>query len=79
MPVIGSGRHDPRLWVKAAYYLTDVMETWEPSRRQLPTRSSVAAKLDMHDGTVERAYRELVHMGIIYRVDGHGYFRNVSR
>jgi DNA-binding GntR family transcriptional regulator len=66
--------------VKAAYYLTDMMETWEPGpRRQLPTRSAVAAKLDIADRTVERAYRELVHMGIIYRVDGHGYFRNVSR
>jgi DNA-binding GntR family transcriptional regulator len=31
------------------------------------------------EATVTHAYRELVKMGIIYRVDGYGYFPNVSR
>ncbi|MGD0063497.1 MAG: winged helix-turn-helix domain-containing protein [Streptosporangiaceae bacterium] len=80
MVTIGIGRDDPRRWVKAAYLLIDMIESGETGPQdKLPTRSEVAAKLSISEGTVARAYRELIDMGIIYRVDGHGYFPNVNR
>ena len=80
MTTIGTGRDDPRRWVKAAYQLMDAMEFGETGPQgQLPTRSQVAAKLSVSERTVARAYRELTDMGIIYRVDGYGYFPNVGR
>jgi DNA-binding GntR family transcriptional regulator len=80
MVAIGIGRDDPRRWVKAAYHLIDAMERGETGpQHQLPTRSEVAAKLNISAETVARAYRELIDMGIIYRVDGYGYFPNISR
>jgi DNA-binding GntR family transcriptional regulator len=79
MATIGIGRDDPRRWVKAAYLLIDAMECGETGPQgQLPTRSEVAARLSIGEGTVARAYRELRDMGIIYRVDGYGYFPNVA-
>lgn len=75
MAAIGIGRDDPRRWVKAAYQLIDAMESGETGPQgQLPTRSQVAARLSISETTVTRAYRELTGMGIIYRVDGYGYF-----
>jgi DNA-binding GntR family transcriptional regulator len=75
MATIGTGRDDPRRWVKAAYHLTDAMERGETGPQgQLPTRSEVAARRGIGEGTVARAYRELIGMSIIYRVDGYGYF-----
>jgi DNA-binding GntR family transcriptional regulator len=80
MATIGTGRDDPRRWVKAAYHLTDAIERGETGPQgQLPTSSQIAAKLDIGEGTVRRAYRELTDMGIIQRVDGRGYFPNISR
>jgi DNA-binding GntR family transcriptional regulator len=70
MATIGIGRDDPRRWVKAAYLLIDAMECGEPGPQgQLPTSSEVAARLGIGEGTVARAYRELMDMSIIYRVD----------
>jgi DNA-binding GntR family transcriptional regulator len=78
MVTIGNGRDDPRQWVKAAYLLTDAIESGETGPRgKLPARAEIAAKLGIHEATVSRANRELTEMGIIYRVDGHGYFPNV--
>jgi DNA-binding GntR family transcriptional regulator len=75
MATIGTGRDDPRRWVKAAYQLIDAMECGETGPQgQLPARSEVAARLSISEETVARAYRELIDMGIIYRVDGYGYF-----
>jgi DNA-binding GntR family transcriptional regulator len=75
MATIGTGRDDPRRWVKAAYQLIDAMERGETGPQgQLPTSAAVAARLSISEGTMARAYRELIDMGIIYRVDGHGYF-----
>jgi hypothetical protein len=80
MVTIGIGRDDPRRWVKAAYLLTDTIESGETGPHDpLPARSEVAARLDISEGPVSRAYRELIDMGIIYWVDGHGYFPNVNR
>jgi len=75
---IGIGRDDPRHWVKAAYLLIDAIENRETGPHDpLPIRAEIAAKLGIHQATVGRAYRELIEMGIIYWVDGHGYFPNV--
>jgi hypothetical protein len=80
MVTIGIGRDDPRRWVKAAYLLIDTIESGETGPQdKLPTRSEVAAKLDISEAMVSRAYRELAGMGIVYRVHGHGYFPNVNR
>lgn len=80
MTVIGQGRDDPRKWVKAAYVLLDAIENGElgPDGK-LPTRSEVAAKLDCHEKSVIHAYRELIDMGIIYWVAGHGHFPTSTR
>jgi DNA-binding GntR family transcriptional regulator len=80
MPAIGYGRADPRYWVKAAYLLIDAIESGETGPKgRLPARSEVAARLDISEAMVSRAYRELAGMGIVYRVHGHGYFPNVNR
>jgi DNA-binding GntR family transcriptional regulator len=78
MVTIGNGRDDPRQWVKAAYLLTDAIESGETGPQgKLPARAEIAAKLGIHEATVSRANRELTEMGIIYRVDGYGYFPNI--
>ena len=75
MATIGIGRDDPRRWVKAAYQLIDAMECGETGPQgQLPTSAEVSARLGISAVTIARAYRELIDMGIIYRVDGRGYF-----
>jgi DNA-binding transcriptional MocR family regulator len=70
MVTIGNGRDDPRQWVKAAYLLTDAMES-DPDGKH-PSRSEIAAKLGIHEGTVARAYRELRALGIVRHVPRHG-------
>jgi len=75
MVTIGIGRDDPRQWVQAAYLLMDAMESGKTGPQDpLPGRAEIAAKLGIREATVTRAYRELMEMGIIYRVDGYGYF-----
>ena len=69
---VGTGRDDPRQWVKAAYLLIDATQTGPPGK--LPPRAEVAAKLDINEATVTRAYRELTALGIIREVPGLGYF-----
>ncbi len=75
MVTIGTGREDPRAWVQAAYLLLGAMQDGQTGPRgKLPAGPEIAAKLGVHRMTVARAYRELVDMGIIYLVPGHGYF-----
>jgi DNA-binding GntR family transcriptional regulator len=67
MVTIGIGRNDPRQWVKAAYLLTDEMQSGKKGPQDpLPSRAEIAAKLSISEATVTRAYRELTEMGIIY-------------
>lgn len=76
---IGTGRDDPRAWVKAAYAVTDAMQHGQIGPRgKLPARTQLAATLGISTGTVARAYRELADMGIIYLVPGHGYYPKVK-
>jgi DNA-binding GntR family transcriptional regulator len=80
MVKIGHGRDDPRKWVQVAYLLTDAMESGKRGPLDpLPASAEITAKLGISRGPVTRAYRELAEMGIIYRVDGHGYFPDVRR
>ncbi len=69
---VGTGRDDPRQWVKAAYLLIDATQAGPPGK--LPSRAEVAAKLGINQSTVTRAYRELAALGIIREVPGLGYF-----
>ena len=73
MVTIGNGRDDPRQWVKAAYLLIDAIES-DPDGKP-PARSEIAAKLDIHQATVGRAYRELRALGIVRHVPGHVILR----
>ena len=76
---IGTGRDDPRQWVKAAYTVTDAMQRGQIGPRgKLPARSELACTLGINQKTVARAYQELADMGIIYLVPGHGYFPNLK-
>ena len=74
---IGTGRDDPRQWVKAAYAVTDAIQRGQIGPRgKLPARSELACTLGVNQKTVARAYQELAGLGIIYLVPGHGYFPN---
>jgi DNA-binding GntR family transcriptional regulator len=75
MVTIGTGRDDPRQWVKVAYAVTDTIQAGQAGPHgKLPIRSELARTLGVHSQTVARAYRELADMGIIYLIPGHGYF-----
>jgi DNA-binding GntR family transcriptional regulator len=73
--IIGLGRNDPRLWVKAAYVLLDAMESAETApRNPVLSKAELTGKLRISANTAGRALRELADTGIIYQVPGHGYF-----
>lgn len=74
MVTLGTGRDDPRGWVKAAYLILDAMESGD----KLPSRSEIAGKLGIHEMTVRRAYREMAGNGFIRMVPGHGYYPNAG-
>ena len=76
---IGTGRDDPRQWVKAAYAVTDAMQRGDIGPHgKLPARTQLACTLGVNQKTVARAYQELADIGIIYLVPGHGYYPNVK-
>jgi len=55
MLTIGTGRDDPRAWVKAAYTITDAMQHGQIGPRgKLPARTQLAATLSVSTGTVAR-------------------------
>ena len=75
MVTVGTGRDDPRQWVKAAYAITDLIQRGELGPRgKLPIRSELAHTLGVHQQTIARAYQELADLGIINLIPGHGYF-----
>ncbi len=79
MVIIGLGRNDPRRWVKAAYAVLDTIESGETGPRDpVPSKAELARKLSISADTAGRALRELVDMGIVYHVPGHGYFPNTG-
>ena len=70
---IGTGPHDPRAWVRAAYKLIEAAEAAAPGDK-LPAQARITAELGISEDTARRACRELVHLGLIRLVPGHGYY-----
>jgi DNA-binding GntR family transcriptional regulator len=73
MVTIGTGRDDPRAWVRAAYTILDAAEQASPGDK-LPTNAQIADTLGISRYTAGHAYQELARMGLIYLIPGHGYF-----
>ena len=73
MVTIGTGRDDPRAWVRAAYTLLDAAEHAGPGRK-LPTHAHTAATLGVSRFTIARACQELTRMGLVRLIPGHGYY-----
>jgi DNA-binding transcriptional regulator YhcF (GntR family) len=73
MVTIGTGRDDPRAWVRAAYLILDAADTAGPAGK-LPTHAQTAAALSVSRFTAARACQELTRMGLIRLIPGHGYY-----
>jgi DNA-binding GntR family transcriptional regulator len=73
MVTIGTGRDDPRGWVRAAYAVLDMIEQAGP-RDKLPTLAQIAAASGVSRPTAARACQELALMGLVDLIPGHGYY-----
>jgi DNA-binding GntR family transcriptional regulator len=73
MVIIGTGPGDPRAWVQAAYAITATLEVGGP-HDPLPTRPEIARELGISTESVQRAYRELSALGLVWLVPGLGYY-----
>ncbi len=73
MVTVGTGRDDPRAWVRAAYSILDVVDRTGP-RHKLPTLAQIAAASGVSRTTAARACQELARMGLIDLIPGHGYY-----
>ena len=73
MVTIGTGRDDPRAWVRAAYTLLDAADQAGPGGK-LPTHAHIAATLGVSRFTITRACLELARMGLVHLIPGHGYY-----
>jgi DNA-binding GntR family transcriptional regulator len=73
MVTIGTGRDDPRVWVRAAYTILDAAEQASPGNK-LPTNAQVAETLGVSRFTAGRAYHELARMHLVHLIPGLGYF-----
>jgi len=73
MVTIGTGRADPRAWVRAAYLLADTAEEAAPGAK-LPTQADLTARLGISPDTATRAFQELACLGLIHLVPGRGYY-----
>ena len=72
MVTLGTGRGDPRAWVRAAYLLADAAEQTTPGAK-LPTQSELTARLGISPDTATRACQELARLGLIHLIPGRGY------
>jgi DNA-binding FadR family transcriptional regulator len=73
MVTIGTGRDDPRAWVRAAYLILDAAETTSPGNK-LPSQIQITATLGISRFTVRRACQQLARMGLVHLIPGHGYY-----
>jgi len=73
MVTIGTGRDDPRAWVRAAYAILDTAEQVGPSGK-LPPHTQAAAELGVSRFTIRRACQELTRLGLVRLIPGHGYY-----
>jgi DNA-binding transcriptional regulator YhcF (GntR family) len=71
--IIGTGRDDPRAWVRTAYTLLDAADQAGPGGK-LPTHAQLAAALGVSRFTTARACRELSRLGLVRLIPGHGYY-----
>jgi DNA-binding FadR family transcriptional regulator len=78
MVTIGTGRTDPRAWVRAAYLLLDAAGQAEPGGK-LPSQAQVTAQLGVSTFTVRHACQELARLGLARLVPGHGYYDGKRR
>ena len=69
MVTVGTGRDDPRGWVRAAYGVLDVIEQAGP-RDKLPTLAQIAAASGVSRTTAARACQELARMGLVCLIPG---------
>jgi DNA-binding transcriptional MocR family regulator len=60
---VGTGRDDPRGWVRAAYSILDVIERTSPGDK-LPTLAQIAAESGVSRHTAGKACRELARRGL---------------
>ena len=70
---IGTGPNDPRAWVRAARTLIEAADAAAPGGK-LPAQHQITAELGISPATARRACRELVRLGLIRLVPGHGYY-----
>jgi DNA-binding transcriptional regulator YhcF (GntR family) len=77
MVTLGTGRDDPRAWVRAAYLLADAAGQAAPGAK-LPTQSELTTRLGISPDTATRACQELARLGIVHLVAGHGYYAGDS-
>jgi DNA-binding transcriptional regulator YhcF (GntR family) len=73
MVTIGTGRDDPRAWVRAAYAMLDAADQTGPGGK-LPSHAHIAATLSVSRFTVTRACQELSRLGLVRLIPGHGYY-----
>ncbi|MGH3192432.1 MAG: GntR family transcriptional regulator [Streptosporangiaceae bacterium] len=70
---LGTGRDDPRAWVRSAYAILDAAEAAGPGRK-LPSHAQIARTLGVSRFTAGRACQELARMGLVHLIPGHGYY-----
>jgi DNA-binding transcriptional regulator YhcF (GntR family) len=70
---LGTGRADPRAWVRTAYLLADAAGQSAPGDK-LPTQPELTARLGISPETATRACQELSRLGLIHLIPGRGYY-----
>lgn len=73
MVTLGTGRNDPRGWVRAAYTILDMIDQTGPGDK-LPTLAQIAAAAGVSRTTAARACQELARLGLVCLIPGHGYY-----
>jgi DNA-binding GntR family transcriptional regulator len=73
MVSIGAGPSDPRAWVRTAYKLIEAADAAAPGDK-LPAQHQITDELGISPATARRACRELVRLGLIRHIPGHGYY-----
>ena len=73
MVTIGTGRTDPRDWVRAAYLILDAAGRAGPGDKVL-SQTQITAQLGISTFTARHASQELARLGLVRLVPCHGYY-----
>jgi len=73
MVTIGTGRTDPRAWVRAAYLVLEAAGRADPGEK-LPSQAQITAQLGISAFTARHACQELARLGLVRLVPGRGYY-----